>query len=291
LPFPAVTAASPKPAAKTALPPRQTTPPAIARTSSGSKEYQSGLSAAFSGEQQVGGLGALDDAASFTLSSVDGSENSPAPDASAFGPPPEAVAKAPSAPVKAKPAPAPAKPADAPLDMFAPPDAQDDNLSVQLAPDEIERSAKKKVTAPPENVEAPRAARASLQAPNAPAARTSRPSMQPPMTVASTPTGLKDPKTRFIVGVVLAIAIGFIPAHLFASMREKSAFGDIDANVVELQKQVVTPEDYTALDPMRARQLERKHDDRRNIAMLSLLIWAVAGAGVSFVYFKKIAPA
>ena len=41
---------------------------------------------------------------------------------------------------------------------------------------------------------------------------------------------------------------------------------------------------------MRVRQLERKHDDRRNIAMLALLIWAAGGAGVAFVFFKKIAP-
>src|SRR5450432_2270778 len=86
MPFPVVTAAS-----KPALPPRQTTPPALARTSSGSKEYQSGLAAAFSGAQQSGGLGALDDGSAFKLSSVDGSDNAPAPDASAFGPPPDAV--------------------------------------------------------------------------------------------------------------------------------------------------------------------------------------------------------
>jgi hypothetical protein len=281
LPFPVVTVAS-----KPALPPRQTTPPAIARTTSGGKDYQSGLSAAFSGAQQTGGLGALDDGSAFKLSSVDGNDNAPTPDAGAFGPPQEATPAA--QPVAKAPPKAVAKPADVPLDIFAPPDADDENMSVQLADDEVERSAKRKVSLPPEAVAdddaAPRASRTSLQAPNA--ARSSRPSLQAPISSEPARTGLKDPRTRFVVGVVLAIALGFIPAHLFASMREKSAFADIDANVTELQHEAITPDDYAALDPMRTRQLERKGDARRNIAMIALLIWAAAGAGIAFGYFR-----
>jgi hypothetical protein len=293
LPFPAVT--SPRPAQNSALPPRQTTPPAIARTSSGSKEYQSGLSAAFSGAQQTGGLGALgDEGAVFKLSSVDGKEDTAvAPAAVNFAPPASAL-PASIGPEAAKPSAKPAAAAkpDEPIDMFAPPDAADDNFAVHLAPDEVERAAKKKVSIPPETAPAEPAARTSrpsLQAPN----RSSRPSLQPPLTLSSGPaaTGLKDPKIRLLVGVLVSIVIGFIPAHFVASMREKSAFASVDASVAEVQKQVVTPEDYTALDPMRARQLERKRDDRRNIAMIALLIWAAGGAGVAFVFFKKIAPA
>lgn len=291
LPFPAVT--GPRPAQSSALPPRQTTPPALARTSSGSKEYQSGLSAAFSGEQQTGGLGALgDEGAVFTLSSVDGKDDSTAaPSAVNFAPP----ASSPL-PASIGPASKPATPAasaalavnsDEPIDMFAPPDADDANFAVHLAPDEVERSAKKKVSIPPETVAAEPPARTSLQAPN----RSSRPSLQPPMSSDPAATGLKDPKIRLLVGVIVAIVIGFIPAHFIASMREKSAFASVDASVAEVQNQVVTPEDYAALDPMRARQLERKRDDRRNIAMIALLIWAAAGAGVGYVFFKKIAPA
>ena len=299
LPFPAVTGA--RAAQSSALPPRQTTPPAIARTSSGSKEYQSGLSAAFSGEQQSGGLGALaDEGAVFTLSSVDGKDDTgAAPSAVHFAPPasamPASIGPAATKPA-AKPVVAAATPSaggqlDEPLDMFAPPDAEDDNFAVHLAPDEVERAAKKRVSIPPETVSAepaPRASRPSLQ-PN----RSSRPSLQPPLTLSSGPaaTGLKDPKVRLLVGVLVSIVIGFIPAHFVASMREKSAFASVDASVAEVQKQVVTPEDYAALDPMRARQLERKHDDRRNIAMIALLIWAAGGVGVAFVFFKKIAPA
>lgn len=295
LPFPAVT--GPRPSQSSALPPRQTTPPAIARTSSGSKEYQSGLSAAFSGEQQTGGLGALgDEGAVFTLSSVDGKDDGAvAPPAANFAPPTSSPLPASIGPAANKPAPPAASAAlivksDEPIDMFAPPDADDANFAVQLAPDEVERSAKKKASIPPETVpdEPPaRTSRPSLQAPN----RSSRPSLQPPLSTEPAATGLQDPKIRLLVGVLVSIVLGFIPAHLIASMREKSAFASVDASVAEVQNQVVTPEDYAALDPMRARQLERKHDDRRNIAMIALLIWAAAGAGVGYVFFKKVAPA
>lgn len=288
LPFPAVS--GPRPAQASALPPRQTTPPAIARTSSGSKEYQSGLSAAFSGEQQTGGLGALgDEGAVFKLSSVDGKEDTGAPPPAVSFAPPASAMPATVRPAATKPA-APAAPKDEPIDMFAPPDADDANFAVHLAPDEVERAAKKQVSIPPETAPAdptPRASHPSLQAPG----RASRPSMQPPVSRDPAATGLKDPKIRLLVGVLVSIVIGFIPAHFIASMREKSAFASVDASVVEVQQQVVTPEDYAALEPMRARQLERKHDDRRNIAMIALLLWAAGGAGVAFVFFKKIAPA
>jgi hypothetical protein len=280
LPFPV------RPAAATALPPRQTTPPAMAHTTSGSKEYQSGLSAAF-GERAVSGLGALsDDGAMLKLSSVDGTENNE-PSADAFAPPVDAALPAsigPAAKIKA-PVTKPVASAD-PIDMFAPPDAADAEVKMDLAPDEVERSAKKRASIPPANAEVPRPRGASLQPPST--TRTGRTSMPPPNLPA--PSGLADPRTRFVVGVLLAIVIGFIPAHFVASSRERSAFADTDSKVAEIQKQVVTIDDYAALDAMRTRQLERKHDDRRNIALIALLLWAGVGAGVAFVYFKKLVP-
>ncbi|HET9992974.1 MAG TPA: hypothetical protein VFQ65_30775 [Kofleriaceae bacterium] len=298
LPFPAVTAQPAQPPqpsgrpSQSALPPRQTTPPSIdpqqgARTATPPKGFQSGLAAAFSGEQQVDNLGALDDGALLKLSSVDGKEEAPSP--AAFAPPP---APAPSKPDgKAKPA-APAKPKDEPIDMFAPPDADDANFQVDLAPEEIARAAKKKASIPPETapVEPARASRPSLQVPNEPA-RASRPSIavaNERISSAPAATGLRDPKTRFAVGVVIAIVLGFVPAHFIAHLQESSAFAAVDANVVAVQHDAVTPDDYATLDTFRAGQLARKHDERRNIALLAMLIWAAAGAGIAYVWFRRI---
>lgn len=291
LPFPAVTAAArpsqsalpPRatPPTGSPLPPRQTTPPVTARTATPAKGFQSGLAAAFSGEQQVDSLGALDDGALLKLSSVDGKEEAPA----SFAPPPEAVARAESKP-NAKPAAKPEAKTDEPIDMFAPPDADDANFAVDLAPEEVERAAKKKASIPPATEPAPeepaRAARASLQPPN----RQSRPSLHAPNVALDAPRGLADPKTRFAVGVALSIVLGFVPAHFVAHARERSAYAEIDKKVEATQAEAVTPEDYAALDGFRNGQLERKRDERRNIALLAMLIWAGVGAGVGFVWFR-----
>ncbi len=268
LPFPAVTA--PARPSQSALPPRQTAPPAVARTMSGSKEYQSGLSAAFSSSNpQIGSLGALDDGALLKLSSVDGTEDGgpsapSAPSAAsgaAFGPPdagagtrsasngaPVAAAAQPARPGPARAAGAtPAPPRDEPLDMFAPPDAEAASLQVDLAPDEVERAAKRRVSPPPEPEAAageppPRVSRSSLQPPNEPGSRHARAS-QPALTGATGATGaasharpgLGDPRVRFALGVVLAIVLGFVPAHLVARMREHSEFTAIDDKVIAIR--------------------------------------------------------
>jgi hypothetical protein len=173
--------------------------------------------------------------------------------------------------------------------MFAPPDAEDASFQVDLAPDEVARAAKKKASIPPatEPVEpAPAAtARASRPSLQIPTDRASRPSLQ---TMGPAATGLRDPKTRFVVGILIAIVLGFIPAHFIAHLQEHSAYTSIDANVNAVQRDAVTPDDYAALDGFRANQLARKHDERRNIALLAMLIWAAGGAGIAYVWFRRI---
>ena len=265
LPFPAVTPVSTV----------STVGPATARTTSGGTNFQSGLSAAFSGEQAQGGLGVLDDNASvFSLSSVDGSDRTDAPPATAFAPPPpHAAGNAPPAADRVVAAP------QGPIDMFAPPDADDDNAQVNLEPEPDQRASMRHVEPPP------------ATEPVAPASRPSRPSMQAPAVASGPrPGGLADPKIRFAAGVLIAILVGFVPAHLVASMRERSAYAEIDAKVDEVQKQADAPDTYASLDAFRATQLEHKHEDRRTAALLALLIWAAGAAGVAFVWFKKIAP-
>jgi hypothetical protein len=271
-----IEAASAANVSKTPLPFPAVTPVgmAVERTTSGSKNFQSGLSAAFSGEQAQGGLGVLDDNASvFSLSSVDGSDRTDAPPATAFAPPPpHAVGNAPPAADRVVAAP------QSPIDMFAPPDADDDNAEVNLEPEPDQRAAKRHVEQPATD-------------PVDPVARPSRPSIQAPAVAPGPrPGGLADPKIRFAAGVLIAILVGFVPAHVVASMRERSAYAEIDAKVDEVQKQADAPDTYASLDAFRATQLEHKHEDRRTAALLALLIWAAGAAGVAFVWFKKIAP-
>jgi hypothetical protein len=250
--------------------------------------YQSGLAAAFSGSMPAASLGALEqDNPSFSLSSVDGAEEQ-APSAAAFAPPPDALpASIGPPPEKAKPKPKAEKPKDVPLDLFAPPDAQGEEMKVDIAADEIEHSARKRAStpAPTAQVEPPRGSSQPL------AKRGSQPSIQPATEVAAAPGKrgpLADPRARFVAGVLLAIVIGFLPAHLVAGMREDSAYKEIDNKVIAAQQLVDTPEAYATLDRMRADQLERKQGEQRNAAIIALAIWAAVGGAVAFAWFKKI---
>ncbi len=250
------------------------------------QHFTSGLSAAYAPSEAKMDLGALGgDNQTFNLSSIDGEsvgvQTPPAVEAR-FVPPPLPASVAPPKPKPATPA-KPAKPNNDPIDMFAPPGSEEEaELKVELAPDDDFRQRK-----------------ASIPPVTAPVEASAMPSMRrnpslPPMNVspeqAKVARGgpLADARTRMIVGTVLAIAIGFVPAHIVASVREKSAFATIDARVIAAGRAVTNDAELTALDDYRATELATKKSSRRNIALVSMLIWAVVGAGAGYVWFRRI---
>ena len=93
---------------------------------------------------------------------------------------------------------------------------------------------------------------------------------------------------RFVAGMVLAILIGFVPAHVISSIREHSAYAAIDRKVEAAQSLADTPESYARLDQVRAEQLDEKKDERRSIALLAFVIWGVAGGGIAYAWFRKL---
>ena len=88
--------------------------------------------------------------------------------------------------------------------------------------------------------------------------------------------------------MLLAVVIGFLPAHVIASARESSAFKEIDNKVLVAQQHADTPDAYATLDRMRADQLARKESEQRNAAIIAFAIWALVGGGIAFAWFKKI---
>jgi hypothetical protein len=252
------------------------------------QQYASGLSAAFSGDMPAASLGALENVAaagSLSLASVDGSDTGGKGASDASFAPPDAV----GLPASIGPAPdkkpaaekKPARPKDEPVDLFMPPDAEDAQVAMVLADDEIERNAKKRASTPP-----PVAAE-----PPTPAQRRSQPSIPVQNATSLAPERghlLGDERVRLVAGVVLAILIGFVPAHFVASIREKSAFDATDEKVIAAQKDATTADDYARLDQVRADLLDRKRSDRRSIAMMALVIWAAVGGGVAYGWFRRI---
>jgi hypothetical protein len=97
---------------------------------------------------------------------------------------------------------------------------------------------------------------------------------------------LASARVRLVAGVALAIAVGFVAAHLVAGMRERRTFGAIDARVIAVQSAADTPDSYAALDAFRAEQLAAKYAARRSIAVTSLMVWAVVGAALAYGWFS-----
>lgn len=96
------------------------------------------------------------------------------------------------------------------------------------------------------------------------------------------------PRGRLVMGVVLAIVVGFVPVHLIARSREVAAFAAVDRGVEARQAAVDSPEAYAALDGFRGAQLEKKLDAKRSIAITSLLLWALIAAGLGYVWFRRV---
>lgn len=264
-------------------------PPTVARTGTSSlppankpaPTVTSGLAAAYTPSSQMD-LGALS-TDSISLASLDGSDPVGEEAFAApvdLSPTIEPAAPPPSGGKKAK-------PKDVPVDLFAPPEAAEDAaFQVELAADEIEHRAKK-LSTPPAGVPVQAPPTASGSTPQLSARK--KPITSPsgvPVTVA--PDAQEAPRWRFAAGVMLAIILGFLPAHLIASMREKSAFTKIDQEVIAQQNAADSAELYEALDGFRTAKQSQKQSEKRSIAMLSMLIWGVTAGGLAYVWFRRV---
>ena len=287
-------------------------------------QFASGLAAAAASKPSDDlGLGALGGDIPLTLSTLDG-EDDGGPSASgsiglpaSFGPPPgpapsaagsddidvsmdddEVEDMAAALPASIGPAALPASmgPAMAPRDlggasapsrdlggtndMFAPPDA-DEEIPLAL---EVEVRKKPVAAAPP--VMAQEAAAPAPSSPGAPA-RAATPAASAPGEAAWKQYG-RDERVRFVAGIVVAVAIGCVPALVTSSVRKRSAFADLDSQLEVKQAQVLTRADWDNLDRVRASFVERKKSEQQSIAITSLLLWAAVSGGVAFVWFRKI---
>jgi len=265
--------------------PRAPTPaagvPRAQTPSLGSGAIRSGLAAAFNDSSAPASLGALEKGAgALSLAALDGSdhvEKPPGPEPN-FAPPPE-PAKPPPAPGDVKPPvvrfvpsrPTPQQPAPTlgkPVDLFAPPAAENGGAGLELEVDVAKPVPTPAPTSPPLRRSEP-----TLPRPSAPPALVARPA---------------TPRWRFAAGVVLAIVLGFVPANVVAGIRERAADRKIDNDVAELYQQTTTEEAFAQLDSALAPLRAKKQAAHRNIALLSLMIWAAAGGALAYVWFRRI---
>src|SRR5204863_835029 len=100
---------------------------------------------------------------------------------------------------------------------------QGEEFKVDIAADEADFSARKRASTPPpmatvDGADSPRAS--SQKIPVTPAQRKSQPSLQVPNQAVAMATSvpsklgpLGDERVRFAAGVMLAVLLGFVPAH------------------------------------------------------------------------------
>jgi hypothetical protein len=305
------------PPSRSALPPalgarptRSSLPPQPAARPSGSALSSTAIRDAAAGAIPTA-LGALDRSGQLSLAMLD-DESAPLSLSDGVLP----ASMGPAAPRSAR----PTRSRNEPLDPFAPPELAAAAPALELADDERASRQRRQASRPPPSPlpalpalpplpplsampampampDAPRPSRASIS-PGAGAVPAAGPE---PSTLGGTPEGaatavanlvaripaLGSARVRLVAGVLLAIALGFVPAHLAARMRERSAYAAIDSKVASVQAAAATPEAYAALDEFRAEQLDAKRSARRSIIATALVIWAAAGGALAYGWFRR----
>src|SRR5262249_36527045 len=157
-----------------------------------------------------------------------------------------------------------------------------------IAADEVETTARKRANTPPATPVAPPVSELGTAA-LGPPSRRSAPAIPTTVLPQRSKLGpIGDTRVRCAAGVVIAILLGFVPATWIAASREQSALTAIDNKIIATQDAADTPEAYATLDRFRSEQLARKYTERRNIALLALLVWAVAGGAIAYLWFRQI---
>lgn len=114
------------------------------------------------------------------------------------------------------------------------------------------------------------------------------PKVTPRIRLATQAYVVRSPRARVVAGVVLAILLGFVPAHIVASLREDEAYRPIDVRVIAAQAAVDSQASYDALEPFRADQLDAKRNARNTIALTAMLIWFGMGGTIAYLWFRRV---
>lgn len=254
----AVAKPKPKPAPAPVLPAPVAAKPVAVST------FSSALSAARTGggtpQQELGALSSGE----FALATLDGADDGGAP-AGSFGPPGGDVDALP-----ASMGPPLEMPPGAPTDAFAPPDS---DVMPELALDVAARPERTPGTTAP-------------AAPPPPSTMAVAPPEAPPRRAAGRRGWRRDARVRFAGGVLGAILLGFVPATAVMSVRESPAFAEIDAELARTYDRARDERDWLRLDAARDRAISRKRDTRRNLALGSMVIWALAGGAIAYGWFR-----
>lgn len=242
---------------------------------SGGVRFESGLAAAFAAPEPTGAeLGALD-VGNISLSALDGSAE-------------EAVDETG----------VPAAPREVDDQAFTAPDQHDETQSLEV--EELQKPPPAAFEPPP----SPPEAEGDLPPIGAVAGRMSGGyTAERPRTHGVTAVEAEGPlaklvdafrasaQVRWALGVLLAVALGYVPVAIYASTAEDNRYSDIKKQVIAAQVAAETREQWNALDgPGGARTIGKADFERARGRMrtTSILIWLVSAGAVAWVYRKKV---
>lgn len=190
---------------------------------------------------------------------------------------------------RARPVSAPPPIPRAPADPFAPPTVAD-----PFAPPEMTREAEAMLEVGDKPVAAgTRAAPTSGPLPTistyrgAPAAGSStlhKDSFVPRMRALMS----ESPRHRFAAGVAVAFLIGLVPAQVFASWRNASAYDEIRRDLEGEYARADTPETWATLESARDDAHALVAARRQRVAVGAFLVWLLVASGIAFVWFRLV---
>jgi hypothetical protein len=261
-------------------------------------DYQSGLAAAYGAtpNESSPDLGALgEESASFSLSALDGTDDDP-----------ELAPASSMQPVAGEAGPE--------QDLFAPPDAQPGGqkeleLAVDLTtppPDDMPSEITGVGVEAPEDAGAdqmlvlmddgpaeqsarhalpPRRTPSGMSIPPLPAAEAKRAPKENPLVKAANTISAR-PRVKFASGVLVALLLGFLPAHVIASVQED--YSDIDEEVIAEQKRATTVEEWSSLKSYRDEALDQKRARKMNIAVKTGFAWVLVSGLLGYVWIRVV---
>jgi hypothetical protein len=100
----------------------------------------------------------------------------------------------------------------------------------------------------------------------------------------STPTRL------LLVGAVLALLVGWLPAALYVSSATDSKYGLIRREVELSQAGTLTPEQWGELMPLRRDAVARMESARTRIAVTMFVLWAICGGLGLYAWYRLVIP-
>jgi hypothetical protein len=236
----------------------------------------------------LGALGGAGDGG-FALASLDGEDEGSS--SNSFDLPAQDAAPLPAsigpAPASKKPPERPKSKPSAALDLFAPP-SEGEDLPVDFATEDVAERAHKAAHAP--TPEPPSASSGKLPVTQSQPLTRRTPASMPAAEPVTSLGPREVSRASFVLVVLVALAVGFIPVHFIANMREKSAFAKIDLQVASAHSSADSMETYLALDGFREKLLDEKASKRQMIALTSMLLWAVLSTGIGFALLRRMSP-